>query len=89
MDDVLRGDVSYSDEMYFSTANELTAGAESYSLVNARAAMEFNSGLELSVWGRNLADEEYVVHSFSFGLGDSHPIYGSPTMWGVTAAYSF
>lgn len=86
---LLRCDVSYSDEMYFDTSNRLDVGAEDYTLINARAALEMNSGVELSLWGKNLGDEDFVVHNSSLGIGDTHPIYGNPRMWGVTAAYSF
>lgn len=86
---LLRTDVTYTDEMYFNTANVIESGAESYSLVNARAALRMYNGWEFALWGKNLGDEEYVVHSFTAGLGDGHPIYGNPTMWGVTASYAF
>lgn len=86
---LLRTDVTYTDEMYFSTANLPESGADSYSLVNARAALRMYNGWDFALWGKNLADEEYVVHSFSAGLGDGHPVYGYPTMWGVTASYAF
>lgn len=86
---LLRTDVTYTDEMYFSTANVIESGADSYSLVNARAALRMVNGWEFALWGKNIGDEEYVVHSFTAGLGDGHPVYGNPTMWGVTAAYAF
>lgn len=75
--------------MYFDISNSLDGGAEDYTLINARAALEMNSGVELSLWGKNLGDEDFVVHNTTVGFGDSHPIYGNPIMWGVTAAYSF
>ncbi|GAB3288196.1 TonB-dependent receptor [Parahaliea aestuarii] len=86
---LLRTDVTYTDEMYFNTANDLNSGAESYSLVNARAALRMYNGWEFALWGKNLTDEDYVVHSFSAGAGDGHPIYGNPAMWGLTASYAF
>ncbi len=86
---LLRGDVSYTDEMFFSTDNSPESGADRYTLVNARATLESNSGWELSIWGKNLGDKDYVVHNTSIGIGDTHPIYGNPRMWGVTAGYSF
>ncbi|WP_116368761.1 TonB-dependent receptor [Parahaliea mediterranea] len=86
---LLRTDVTYTDEMYFSTANDINSGAESYSLVNARAALRMYNGWEFALWGKNLTDEDYVVHSFSAGAGDGHPIYGNPAMWGLTASYAF
>ncbi len=86
---LVRLDVMYSDKMYFSTGNVDEASTPSYTLVNARIGLETGSGWDLSLWGRNLTDETYVQQSFTVGVGDSHPIYGPPTMWGVTAAYNF
>jgi iron complex outermembrane receptor protein len=86
---LLRCDVTYTDEMFFTTDNSPDAGADSYTLINARASFELNSGWELSIWGKNLGDEDFVVHNTTLGLGDAHPVYGSPRMWGATAAYAF
>ena len=85
----MRADVTYSDEMYFSTANVPESGTPSYTLVNARIGLDLVSGWQLSVWGKNLTDETYAQHSFTVFGDDSHPIYGAPTTYGVTAAYSF
>ena len=86
---LLRADVMYSDELFFSTANVPESSSPSYTLVNARISLETNAGWDISLWGKNLTDETYVQQGFTVGSGDSHPIYGPPTMWGVTAAYSF
>jgi len=86
---LLRADVMYSDELFFSTANVPESSSPSYTLVNARISLEMNAGWDISLWGKNLTDETYVQQGFTVGSGDSHPIYGPPTMWGVTAAYSF
>ena len=79
----------YSDELFFGTANVPESSSPSYTLVNARISLETNAGWDISLWGKNLTDETYVQQSFTVGSGDSHPIYGPPTMWEVTAAYSF
>lgn len=84
-----RVDLMYSDKMYFDTVNTAAISADSYTLVNARIGLEFNSGWGVSLWGKNITDETYVQHSFTIFGDDSHPIYGEPRMWGVTATYLF
>jgi iron complex outermembrane recepter protein len=85
----IRTDITYTDSMFFSTANVDVSGAPSHTLVNARLGLDTDSGWNLALWGRNLNDETTVRHNFTVGLGDSHPLYGEPRMWGVSAAYSF
>ncbi len=61
----------------------------SYGLFNAIATLEFeNLGLEVSVWGRNLGDEEYYnfVGDFAFAAYGNP---GAPRTYGVTAKLNF
>jgi outer membrane receptor protein involved in Fe transport len=60
-----------------------------YGLFNAIATVEIDSmGLELSVWGRNLGDEEYYnfVGDFAFAAYGNP---GAPRTYGVTARLDF
>ena len=87
---LLRADYTWQDEIYFQLENLEASREDAYGLWNARIALQADSGWELALWGRNLADEEYKVHTFdtSFGLDlGSSSIYGRPRMWGVTGAY--
>lgn len=48
------------------------------------------SELELTVWGKNLTNKEYVMRSVDFGaLGFATTIYGEPATYGVTLGISF
>ncbi len=86
---LFRTDATYSDQMFFNTTNTEISSAEDYTLVSARLAWQTEAGFELALWGRNLSDEDYVVHSFTFGAGDGHPVYGNPRMVGVSASFTF
>jgi iron complex outermembrane receptor protein len=85
---LIRGDYTYQDEMFFDVENTPISSAEDYSLYHARIAIQHNAGWEVALWGKNLGDEEYVVHAFDLA-GFGHPIWGDPRMWGVTASYAF
>lgn len=88
----LQLDFDYKDRIYFSPENvDLLSNDKSYWLVNARAAYETADGdIEISVWGKNLTDKEYLVtvgDLSSFGLHQLY--YGDPRTYGVTVNYQF
>ena len=64
----------------------------SYGLLNARASLAFaNTGAEISIWGRNLTDEEYFINAFDGyrSLGFTTANQGIPLTYGISVEYSF
>lgn len=64
----------------------------SYGLLNAVAKLRTDDGKwEFSVWGRNLADEEYYtgVANFWVGVGTVNHYYGNPRTYGASVQYSW
>lgn len=64
-----------------------------YGLWNARATLsEVASGnggkLKFSVWGKNLTDEEYLMHSVGFGAVNVG-WFGEPRSYGVDVTYEY
>lgn len=89
----LRGEVYYQDDVYFTEWNREDAFQEAYALVNANADYEFASGAWLvSLWGRNLADEEIISNNII-----TAPLYNSvrvgsllpPRTFGASVAFRF
>lgn len=68
---------------------------QSRTLVDARLsyihAMDNGSALNISLWGRNITDEEYRTFSFNFGpsLGLNLSQWGAPSTFGVDVRYQF
>ncbi len=66
---------------------------EAYGLFNGQISLELdNPGIEISLWGRNLADEEYYVRKYAdllnlFGFSSGN--VGDPLTYGVTVTYRF
>ncbi len=65
---------------------------EGYSLLNARVSFELSENLDLSVWGRNLAEDEYI----QFATGNQNPFaifssayLGAPRTFGADLSYTF
>lgn len=89
-----RVEVEAKDEFYLSDRhNEQT---DSYTLLNARIGYR-HKDWELSLWAKNLTDEDYIVRGFgSFGndprngyTTEPYYQYGSPRLVGVTAKLNF
>ena len=87
----LHADTVYVDDQYFDILNTSLIEQDAYWVSNAR--ISFNSAddrYSVSLWGRNLADEDYSTKSFDlsdFGYTMSH--IGSPRMFGVEATLRF
>ncbi len=87
-------DVEGKDEFDLSPRHEATT--DSYELVHTSLRYETDQW-EITVWGRNLNDEEVIVRGFgSFGndprkLYATEPYYqyGAPRTYGVTTKFSF
>jgi outer membrane receptor protein involved in Fe transport len=87
-------DFEGKDKFYLSSSHG--EQSESYELLNA--SLDYNFGYwELSLWGRNLTDEEVIVRGFG-GFGNdprkfyaTEPYYqfGEPRMFGVSGKYDF
>ena len=92
-----RIDLSYTDEQdfYFEGPSAEVTHSEDYTLLNARVALvDWEVGnhqtLELSLWGKNLTDEEYRVNGIpqdAFGYGVNY--YGDPRTFGADVTYRF
>jgi iron complex outermembrane receptor protein len=104
----LHADYSYRGDMVFTPitpASQLSAAAQvpylrenelatvkGYGLVGARAALELDNGLEVSLFARNLLNKKYIQRSYNeiyrtLGIGINY--LGEPRMYGVSMTYKF
>lgn len=86
---VLSTDVKYTDDQFFSVNNDPLLAQDGYWIANARAS--FTSTDEhwgVALWGRNLADEEYLVAGFDLvAFGFYQHVVGAPRTYGITLSY--
>lgn len=81
---------SFQDDTY-AASNDRRYVIDDYELINARLMLTDlpvgPAGLQFSLWGRNLADEEY--YSFHGDSGMPSAIFGDPRSYGVDVSISF
>lgn len=75
----------------YATANRLNImGART--VINAKANLDIqNTGFSVSLWGRNLGDENYITRNQDFftGLGLATTFVGDPRTYGMTVTYRY
>jgi iron complex outermembrane recepter protein len=82
-------DYAWRDDISFWYDPDSLARQESYGLLNATISARFaRSGIEVSVWGRNLTDKRYFQRAFR-NVFLVAGIPGDPLTCGVAFSYSF
>ncbi len=89
-----RVDAVYTGDQNLSSTLEDFAEEDAYTLVNARAGLELDNGLKVTLWGRNVFDEEYRINA---GIRGSNirqgtvqqELPGLEATYGVTVDYAF
>ena len=88
----VRGEAYYQDDVYFTEWNREDAYQKSYEQINASVDYSWNDQWLLSLWGRNLSDEEVMSNNII-----TAPLYDSlrvgavlpPRTYGATVTYQF
>ena len=86
-------EVDGKDTFYFS--NSHNQQSDSYKLIHA--SLNYNYGnYRVSLWGRNLGDEDYQTRGFYFAntppnyaSNEAYYQLGEPRVYGITASYTF
>ncbi|MEH6550532.1 MAG: TonB-dependent receptor [Pseudomonadales bacterium] len=87
---------TFTDDQWFSAYNEAEGhediSQEAYWVMNARLTFaDKDDRLAVSLWVRNLADEEYDVYAINLqgGFGTNYFMEGAPRMYGAELTYRF
>jgi iron complex outermembrane receptor protein len=75
----IRGDWRLIGEQFFDLRNSIRQGT--YSLFGAQASVAFDP-VTITVWGKNLAHEQYIV--YGSGFGGAPVLLGEPRTIGIT-----
>lgn len=85
-----RADYRHKDEAFQDPQNRDYSSIPEYDLIDASIIYAINSQLSVTLWGKNLADEEYLVHSFALsGLRTAPSISGLPRTYGISVMKEF
>ncbi|AEY01911.1 TonB-dependent receptor [Oceanimonas sp. GK1] len=86
-------DVEGKDTFYFSDSHD--ARSDAYALLHARFGYQ-RDHWSITLWGRNLTDEDYAVRGFQFGndprkgyVTEDYIQLGAPRLFGVTTRLMF
>jgi iron complex outermembrane receptor protein len=86
------GEYVFTDSRMTDLNNDPLKRDDSYALVNLRAGLYFGQwDAELTLWGRNITDEEYVTTIADTVVQDGNltAYPQEPTTWGITAKKHF
>ena len=85
-------DLMFRDDVFFSLSNNGQNSQEGFWLWNGRIGLvSADNRWDLSVWGKNLADEFYITQSYdnTGGIFPSQNFVGVPRTYGVSVRYNF
>ena len=84
----LNGNFYYSDEFWFDFLERVNPGSYNTLAASVSLTPNFNENIKLSLFGRNLTNEEYFASSL-LGPSSDAPVYMPPRMIGVSLDYNF
>ncbi len=85
----LRGDLSYQDKQYAEVLNLAYLPERTLLDLNVTVWLP-NQDWTVSLWGKNVTDEDYVSNSFVIGFANNYGASLAPgATWGMTVRYDF
>ncbi len=82
---------AWKDEYYFDFVRVPEADSlrqDAHGVMNARATYAAPNGMSISVWGKNISDEDYLTDSV-IGNNNQRINYAHPRTYGVDLTYEF
>ena len=81
----------WRDDVYFEPSNDPVATQDAYTTLDARVALEAVAGWSVTLWGRNLTDEDYALNRGPGVIvpGQYTHQLAPPRTYGVEFGYSF
>ena len=88
-DIVIRADLQQRGDQFFENDNRAVSFEKGYDLINASVRwISTDARWQVSLWGKNLGDEEYRATSISVADSGFSRI-GPPRTWGLSFKYNF
>lgn len=87
IDAVIQVSAKYQDDFYLDAEALEDRKQSAYSLYNANFALNFNNGMDIKLWGKNLSDANYAISGFGF-IGYNR-FLGIGRTYGISIGYSY
>ena len=90
-DAFVRGEYIYEDEVQVVENVPAEVASREVSMLNASIGIGFSNGMEVTLWGRNLTDDEFLLSAFpAVAQAGSYSGYpNQPRTYGVTLRARF
>jgi iron complex outermembrane recepter protein len=87
----LRGDLTWTDDQYFSPIKEDLLGQKAYLLLDGTVRFETADGhWGVEVFGKNLTEEKYLTNAYTFPVfPDVVGQIAAPRTFGLSVVYKF
>lgn len=84
-------DTYYRSEFSSSPSPSAYLNIDGYALLNARAGFRVSDGTSISLWGRNVLNQDYFEQLLPAGGNAGHyaGVLGDPRTFGITLRYSY
>ncbi len=83
-------DSRYQDDVNLDALNDPFLTSESFTITNARLSLYRGDDLDISLWGKNVTDEEYVLQGLNqLAFGNGYRVYGPPRTLGISLSKKF
>lgn len=87
---VMAGNLTYQGNVFLQPDNIARNAGPGYTLLDARLGFEGgDKKWSVSLWGKNLANKEYITFKRQFGGGLDQVVFGTPRTYGVEARFRF
>lgn len=84
-------DYSYKSKQYLDITKREVTSSPAHALLNGRISADFDSGVRVSFFARNITDRQYHMYSgdISTGYGLIEEVYNQPRSFGAEFSYSW
>ena len=83
-------DARYQDDVFLDSLNDPLLTSDSFTVTNVRMSVYRGDDLDVSIWGKNVTDEEYVLQGLNqLAFGNGYRVYGPPRTFGISLTKQF
>jgi len=83
-------DSRFQHDVFLDSLNDPLLTSDGFTVTNARVSIYRGEDLNISLWGKNVTDEEYVLQGLNqLAFGNGYRVYGPPRTYGISLSKQF